>query len=325
MDDRPIRNVMVTGATGFVGREVVRELLRRGLTPVCVARSPRKVFAQHPDVSPDRLSTVTGSLADLNTLSQAAEVCQACIHLVGIIIERRLQGQTFKKVNVEGTRNVVHALRRAGVSRLAHMSALGSRSDSPATYHRTKWAAEEYVRQSGLDWTIFRPSLIHGPQGEFMRLMKQFMCGWIPPAILYFGSGKAKLQPVSVKDVAYCLVESLERPETVGQAYDLGGPKAYSWVEFYNACRAMLPGSKRWKPMISQSVKIAKLMAAVSAPPMAVAELVIPSLGLFRFDAGQVMMSQEENTCDQTVAEKAFGLTMRPFEEDLANYAEQIG
>lgn len=315
---------MVTGATGFVGRAVVRELLRRGLTPVCLVRSQSKLFAQHAEVCPDRLSTVMGNLSDRRALSQAAEMSQATIHLVGIIMARRLRGQTFHKVHVRGTRNVVDCVKQAGVNRFVHMSALGAREEAAAAYHRTKWEAEEYVRGSALAWTVFRPSLIHGPRGEFMRLMKQFMCGWVPPVIPYFGTGTARLQPVSVKDVAYCLVESLERADTTGKAYALGGPRAYSWVEFYNACRALMPGAKHWKPMLSQSVGMAKLMAAVTAPPLALIELVAPSLGMFRFDAGQVMMSQEDNICDHTLAEKAFSIKMRSFEDELAAYADQI-
>ncbi len=220
-ETQAIQRILVTGATGFVGRNVVRELLARGITPVCLVRSPRKLFAQHPEVSRDRFATVTGSLSDRGVLRDAAEHSDAVIHLVGIIIARRLKGQTFAGVHVRGTRNVVVAAREAGLTRYIHMSALGARADAVSEYHRTKWEAEEYVRQSGLDWTVFRPSLIHGPDGEFMSLMKRFICGLVPPVIPYFGTGQAKLQPVFVKDVAHCFVEALFRPETVGQTFEL--------------------------------------------------------------------------------------------------------
>jgi NADH dehydrogenase len=175
-----------------------------------------------------------------------------------------------------------------------------------------------------LDWTIFRPSLIHGPDGEFMRLMKRFMCGFVPPVIPYFGSGQAKVQPVSVKDVAYCFVQSLLDPTTIGKVFPLGGPKAYTWIELYNACRALMPGAKHWKPVVSQPVPLAKLTAILGRPIMGLAEAVVPSLGLFRFDAGQVQMSQEDATCDRTIAEKAFNFRTRDFEEELSAYAERI-
>ncbi len=319
-----VQNIMVTGATGFVGRSVVRELLARGLRPVCLVRSRQKLIGQHPHVDPDRLAIVQGSLGDRNALRHAAKLSRAAIHLVGIIIARRLKGQTFRRVHAQGTRNVIDAVDEAGIKRFVHMSALGTRPGAVSTYHRTKWAAEEYVTQSGLDWTIFRPSLIHGPEGEFMRMIKRFICGLVPPVIPYFGSGQAKVQPVSVKDVAFCIVEALGRADTFGKVFPLGGPKAYSWIELYNTCRAMMPGAKRWKPFASLPVSGAKVMAALSAPPMALVELAAPSIGTFRFDAGQVQMSQEDSVCDHTLAETAFDMRMRSFEDELALYAGEI-
>ncbi|MBU0719305.1 MAG: complex I NDUFA9 subunit family protein [Planctomycetes bacterium] len=320
-----VKNVMVTGATGFVGRHVVRELLARGLRPVCVVRSPGKLARQLRDVPPDRWRALPGTLEDRDVLRQAAGLSDAAIHLVGIIIERRLRGQTFERVHARGTWHVVEAAGRAGIKRIIHLSSLGARPDARTAYHRTKWTAEEYVRQSGVEWTIFQPSLIHGPDGDFMKLMQQLSCGLLPPFVPYFGSGQAKLQPVSVDDVAHCVVDSLSRVETIGEIIPLGGPKAYTWIELYTTCRALLPKAKRWKPILPLPVAIAKLQALLSAPPLAFAELVVPSLGKYRFDRGNVQMSQEDNICDHRLAEEMFGISMRPFEKELAAYADRIG
>ncbi len=324
-DALTIENVMVTGATGFVGRSVVRELLARGFKPVCVVRSPDRLYRQHPDVDPQRLVAITGSLSDRRALRQAADMSQAVIHLVGIIIERRLKGRTFERVHVRGTRAVVDATTSARVSRFIHMSALGTRADAVSAYHRTKWQAEECVRASGLDWTIFRPSLIHGPGGEFMRLIKTFVCGLAPPFIPYFGNGQARVQPVSVKDIAHCVVESLFRSQTIGQVVPMGGTRPFTWLELYDTCRRLMPRSKNWKPYAPLPVPIAKLAALVSAPPMAIAELVVPSLGMFRFDGGQVDMATEDSVCDPAIAEGLFNIKMRSFEDELAAYADGIG
>lgn len=326
MSESPdIQSVMVTGATGFVGRYVVRELLTRGLRPVCLVRSADRLAARHPEVDPDRLTTIVGSLDDCEALKHAADLAKAAIHLVGIIIARRLKGQTFHRVHAQGTQNVVDAVSGAGVKRFIHISALGTRPDAISKYHQTKWAAEQYVRNSGLEYTIFRPSLIHGPDGEFTRLMKRLVCGLTPPMIPYFGNGTAMVQPISVKDGAFCLVESLRRADTIGNAIPLGGPKRYTWIELYNTCRSLMPGARRWKPLVSLPAPAAKVIAGLSAPPMALAELIVPTIGMFRFDAGQVLMSQEDSVCDHTVAERAFGIRMRSFEDELPDYADQIG
>ena len=246
------------------------------------------------------------------------------IHLVGIIIQRRLHGKTFRRIHVTGTRRIVEAAQRAGIERFVHMSALGSVPDAVSPYHKSKWEGEELVRLSGLDVTIFRPSLIHGPHGEFTRLLRRFTCGRVPPATPYFGTGRARVQPVSVKDVAYCLVESLYRPKTQGQAFSLGGPRTSTWVELYEACRRIMPGARTFKPLVSLPVGVAKVLATLSGPPMALVEMIVPSLGMFRFDTGQVSMSQQDCVCDHAIAERAFGIGMREFESDLAGYFDLI-
>ena len=316
---------MVTGATGFVGRNVVRELLARGLRPICVVRSPVNLLAQHPNVDEGKLGVVTVSVSEPSRLYEAAEQSQAAIHLVGIILERRLNGQTFARVHTEGTRDVVEVVTRAGIRRYVHMSALGTRPNAATPYHRTKWEAEECVRRSVLDWTILRPSVIHGPEGAFMRLMRRLVCGFVPPVIPRFGRGQARIQPVSVKDVAFCFVESLFRAGSIRREIPLGGPKAYSWTGLFEVCRARIPRAKRWKPIISMPPSVAKVLAVLSAPVLALSEVLVPSAGLFRYDCGQVRMAQEDSVCDHTVAERLFGIRMRAFEEELAAYAERIG
>ncbi|MFQ5590389.1 MAG: SDR family oxidoreductase [Phycisphaerae bacterium] len=325
MSDTPsIHSVMLTGATGFVGRSVVRSLLAHGLKPVCLVHSPERLLEQHPDVDPERLAAILGSLNDHGALREAASLSQAAIHLAGIILQRRLRGRTFQRVHVCGTRAVTEAVRRAGIKRMVFVSALGTRANASSAYHRSKWVAEECVRASGLDWTILRPSLIHGPDGAFMQLVKRLVCGLFPPAIPYFGDGRAKVQPVYVEDVAHCCVQSLFRDSAVGQVIPLGGPEAYSWVQLFNACRALMPGARRWKPLVSQPIPVAELSAMLSGPPLALAETIFPSLGVYRFDHGQVLMSQEDNVCDHTIAEEAFGIRMRHFEDELALYADLI-
>ncbi len=322
-----LARVFLTGGSGFVGRSVIRELVARGHLPVCLVRDRQRFVSSLPGLPADRFETVAGDLFDDAALAKAAEGADAAIHLVGIIAENRIRGQTFERIHVEGTRRVVAASKAAGVKRYVHMSALGTRAGAASEYHRTKWAAENFDRESGLEWTIFRPSVIHGPGGEFMRLMKTMVCkavvpalGFIPapfPVIPYFGDGQARLQPIHVKDVAHCFVAALRLPETIGKIYELGGPEAMSWKELYRTCRELIPGAKKWKPMVGQPVWAAKLTA------MTVMKLpILPPL--LRFNVGQVQMSQEDSVCDIEPIEKTFGIKLRDFREELRAYAWQI-
>ncbi|GMA60907.1 NAD-dependent epimerase/dehydratase family protein [Alicyclobacillus fastidiosus] len=153
--------VFVTGGTGYVGVPVVRELLRRGHSVTLLARDASRVPADLCGL----VHVVDGDLADSTALQIGMNQADAVVHLVGIIRENRRRGITMQAVHVGGTTAVLEAARRAGVERLIHMSALGARVGARSRYHKTKWEAETRVRQSGLKFTIFRPSVVFGPGG----------------------------------------------------------------------------------------------------------------------------------------------------------------
>ncbi len=220
-----MRTVFVSGASGFVGTAAVRELLRRGHLVHAAVRS------RDLRLNDARVTCFRGNLDDTTLLDRALERCSAAIHLVGIIRENPGQGVTFHRMHVDFTRAVVDACVRRGVQRYVHMSALRSHGDSLSLYHQTKAAAEQIVEASPLSWTILRPSLIHGADGEFVQMLTRWAKGKAFPffAMPYFGAGllgrgpEHLVQPVSVDDVAWAIAEAIERPTTIGKRYDMGG------------------------------------------------------------------------------------------------------
>lgn len=311
-----IKRVALTGATGFVGRAVLRELVVRGYDPVCLVRSHRRADAVMQQFI-DRPSLVVGTLFDDRAVREMLADVDAVIHLVGIIFEHRFGGQTFERIHRDGTACVVRAAQELGVRRFIHMSALGARPNAISRYHQTKYQAEQVVHLGGLDSTIFRPSLIHGPDGEFMQLMARFVRKMVPPVIPYFGSGEALLQPISVKDVATLMVGALSRPATIGQVFSAGGPDVYSWKAFYAACQRGIPRARGWKPIVGLPVPLAMLLArTVMRTPLVPAAL--------RFNVDQVAMSQEDSTCDLTPLRLAFDLPLRHFEDELRTYGDLL-
>lgn len=301
--------VLLTGASGFVGSAVLRALRGRGYAITALANR-RSIEPEHPEVR-----QVAGGLFDARALDDAAGGCDAAIHLVGIIAERPKRGVTFERIHVEGTRNVLEACRKAGVRRYVQMSALGTRPDAVSEYHRTKWRAEELVRSSGLTWTIIRPSLIHGPGGEFMTMEAHWARGQASPWLFmpYFGrgvfglGGAGRLQPVHVDDVARAFVEAIDNPSTMGRTYDLGGSERLSWPELHEASARAIAGRRR--AIIAMPAWKALLLTRL-----------IPG-ALLPFNRDQVIMSQEENTCELSAFEADFGWTPRGFRETLAEYA----
>jgi uncharacterized protein YbjT (DUF2867 family) len=238
--------ILVTGATGFVGAEILRRASRRGWRVRGLARQPEKAEEL------GRLPHVELFRADINDppeLDEAMAEVDAVVHLVGIIVPTRDQG--FEKVHVEGTRSVLSAARRAGIRRFVHMSALGAdRAKDLTAYFDTKWRAEEVVREEareqGVSATIFRPSLIYGPDDAFFNQLARVV-RWSPVVLLPDG-GRQRFQPVWVGDVAECFLQAARAESTTGETYEVGGPDVLTLrqivgvlAEILGKRRAILP------------------------------------------------------------------------------------
>jgi NADH dehydrogenase len=285
----------VTGATGFVGREVVKQALEVGF--------PVRVVVRNAKSAPPGCASFRGNVIHASSLEGAFDGIQCVLHLVGIIHARG--ENTFERVHVEATRHVLDVAKRAGVKRYLHMSALGTRANARSRYHQTKWAAEELVRRSGLGWTIFRPSLIYGPGDKSINVLAKILRRL--PFVPVLGSGNSKIQPISVENVAKCFVEAIRNDDSVGQTYDLCGPVAFTWNELYDKLLAFYGLSK---PKLHLPLPVARAQATILEkllrnPP---------------FNRDQLIMTEEDNVGDAKRAQRDFFLEQETFEQGLARY-----
>jgi uncharacterized protein YbjT (DUF2867 family) len=211
--------VYVTGATGFVGRAVVRELLSRGVLPRLLVRPGSE--GKLGDLR-DRVEIVPGDALDEEVHSAGLEDCHACIHLVGIIREHPRRDVTFDRLHVRAVEVLIDAMKESNVSRLVHMSALGTSASAVSRYHDSKWRGERLVKYSGLSWTILRPSVILGSEGEFFRMLQRLAASPVAPIP---GGGRSRFEPVAVEWVARAIADAAldEAERFVGRTYEMGG------------------------------------------------------------------------------------------------------
>jgi NADH dehydrogenase len=298
--------VFVTGASGFVGEEILRQLHAAGYDIRILARKEKSSAVQSA-AARFKVEIHPGDVTDAQTLSGALTGCDAVIHLVGIISEAGKS--TYENIHTRGTQNMVAAAQSAGVRRFIYMSALGTRPNAVARYHQSKWAAEDILRNSGLDYTIFRPSIIYGPHDHFVNLFASL--SRFSPVLPVIGDGRAKLQPVPVADVARCFVGALSEPRSIGQTFDLAGRDVLSFEQVLDAILE-ITHRKRWKMHVP--LGIARLQATLL-------EKVFPLFGKTPpLNRDQLLMLQEDNVGDAKSADESYKLSNTTFKEGIAAY-----
>jgi uncharacterized protein YbjT (DUF2867 family) len=296
-------NIAVTGATGYVGHHVVRELLERGHSITAISRGGAKSSTASGKTLPtfEGVKYIGGDVATGRNLSEAFAGADVVVHLVGIIAEHR--DQTFANVHVSGTKNVLEAAKKAGVKRYLHMSALGAKANAASGYSSSKFAAEELVRASGLEYTIFRPSLIFGEGDDFFgRVLKNLVSS--APIVPQIGDGSFPFRPVWVGDVAKCFAQSLDIPATVGQVYDVVGGKEFSFKELLHLEMKAL-GIK--KPLVPAPI----FLMDIAVPLMQILGSLAP------ITTHQYAMLKAGNTADPAPVNAMFKLENRALETEL--------
>lgn len=203
--------IAITGATGFVGSHLTTRLVSEGHEIVRLARRPRSGEAD----------IVASCLDDVNQLTEAFAGCHAVAHCAGI--NREVGEQTYERVHVEGTRNVVEAAKAAGVEKIVLMSFLRARPDCGSPYHESKWEAEEIVRNSGLDYTILKAGVVYGRGDHMLDHLSHALHTF--PVFGLVGFKEKSIRPLAIEDLVHVMRAALIDRRLKRQTVAVLGPE----------------------------------------------------------------------------------------------------
>ncbi|HOJ61465.1 MAG TPA: complex I NDUFA9 subunit family protein [bacterium] len=291
--------VFVTGAAGFAGQSVVRELLEKKYSVRALIRqtsAPEEWKSQGVEV-------VQGDLTQPESLKGKLDGCGAVINLAGRLVERG--EQTFHRLYFEGTRNLVESALSAGIKRFVHMSALGARPAAASRYHLANYMAEQIITDAPVIQTIFRPSVIFGPGSRFCRLLVKIVHNY--PVVPVITSHHGCVQPIYVNETARAVVDSLERAETFYQTYELGGPTIYSMRELL----------KTFADAFGKTPYFVTIPVELMPLPAYLMEKYLPNPP---FTPDILKLLQENLSCDTTRIRETFGIPQKPMEECLREH-----
>ena len=295
--------VMVTGATGFLGRQVVLGLEEHHHQVRCLVHTPgrERIFP------PRSVDVHYGNVLDTQALAAAFYDIEAVVHLVGVLRQRK--GAGYDRVNRQGTANVVAAAKEAGVKHFIQVSAIGA-SDSPSyPYLYSKWQGEQEVMKSGLPYTILRSSIMFGPGDEFLNTLAGLVR--VFPLVPVVGSGRNRLQPIAVEDVARCISLAVDRDSLKGKVIEVGGPQQLSYNEIMAIVGRTLG---RWHlrvhlPVWLMYLATALVQAILPRPPVT---------------TDQLRMLPSRNVAEPGVVEETFGFTPRQLEGNI-DFVRSVG
>lgn len=309
--------VLVTGGTGVIGEGLIPALLE--------ARHSVRLLSRHADQDAldwgdAKVEGFPGDVADAGTLTGAADGCEAVVHIAGIARQSPPE-QTFERINVEGTRNVVREAQRAGVRRFLFISSLGADTGG-SEYHRSKREAEQIVAGFGDEWVILRPSAVYGPGDGVVSALLVLVRSL--PALPVIGNGEQRFQPIWYEDLAAAIVRALKRNEVVGRTLEVAGAEVVSVNEIVQRLQRI---EGRSTPRVPIPEALAELGTRV-AEAVPIGDLLERMSGLdLPLDRSTFEMLREENyirTPGGNAVTEVFNLTPLPLDEGLRRLAREL-
>ena len=295
--------ILVSGGTGFVGAAIVQELLRRGEKVAVLGRTASKITQQFGSSVDAREGDVREPLT-LGSAMRDIDIVINAVQFPGSPIENRGKGFTFEEIDLKGTRHQVDAAKAAGVKRFVYVSGVGAAKDAEKHWFRYKWEAEDYLRNSGLEWAIVRPTWVFGPRDVSLNRFLGF--GKMLPFIPMFGDGKQDMQPVFVDDVGRVVADAALLPEAANALFELGGPEVMSMNDVVKTALEV-QGKKR--PLLHQPVFVGKTIGAITS--------ILPSPPL---SADAIDFITESAVADNSAIDKVFHPQLTSLRQGLATY-----
>ncbi len=293
--------ILVTGGTGFVGSHLVRRLASENIQTRCLVRKTSDIER----LKRLGMEVAYGDATDRESLKKAVESVDVVIHLVGIILEKK--GATFEIVHTQGTRNLVEACRDANVRRFIYISALGARENAMSRYHITKWQAEQAVINSGMEYVIFRPSIMIGEGGEFITMLSKIV-RWAP--IIPIIDGESKVQPIYVENTVDCIMKSLNDQRTTNRIFEIAGPDQITYRQLFLTLMEVIGiDNPTFEIPITFMHPAACLLEGIMEKPPITEQ--------------QLLMLQEDNICDIREMQEVFNLDLVPLKEALMTFLKK--
>jgi uncharacterized protein YbjT (DUF2867 family) len=294
--------ILVTGASGFVGGHVVHALRAAGKDVRALARDRRKASR----LEAWGATLAVGDLTDPASVRSAVEGCDTVIHLVAI---RQGREEQFRRVMVEGTRDLLQAAREAQVRRFVHMSALGTSESTKdlVPYYRAKWDTEQLVQDSGIPQVVFRPSFVFGRDGGILPTFAKL--ARLAPVTPIIGSGRQRIQPIWVDDVAEYFARAVDLDAATGRTFELGGPDVVSWNEFWERLKRV---RRIRRPSVHVPVGLMRVNALVTERLPGEIPLTNDLL---------TMLEHGDNVVTDESAVETFGIPLVPLDEQLRRAA----
>ena len=297
--------VLVTGAAGMVGIHTCRELSKKGWQVRALIRDPAKAamaLGQLP------VEFRVGDVRDATTLRSSLSGCGAVIHLAAIAIEKK--GESYLESNTAATERLISAARAENVQRVIFMSQNGADSRSPYPFLRSKGVAQDSIKTSGLKWTVLRPSVIFGPEDQFVNVLGRLI-KLTPKVFPLPGGGSARFQPIAADDVALVVRLSLERKDTVQQSYDLGGAVPLTLLEMTERILTAMGTHRKLIPVPVKALRPLVAMAQRLLPNPPVTPSLLDLLSL-------------DNTVPNNALTDHFKVVPIPFAADELQYLRRI-